>query len=135
MWRTIFESAYWNLYGSFLNADGTRVDYEGMKESEKFEEYKTVAAELQRCDPALVEQKRSNGVFHQHVQRVDRARDHRKGVPDNALKRLKFFDEAKYDIGGLQYSANDIEHGVLRSESTAAIGRVVGQTRTLERAV
>ena len=40
-----------------------------------------------------------------------------KGVPDNALKRLKFFDEAKYDIGGLQYSANDIEHGVLRSTS------------------
>ena len=29
-----------DLYGSFLNADGTRVDYEGMKESEKFEEYK-----------------------------------------------------------------------------------------------
>ena len=60
-----------------------------------------------------------------------------KGVPDDTFKRLKFFDEAKYDIGGLQYSANDIEHGVLRSNRPSPGGdwRVVRQTRTLERTV
>ena len=118
-----------DLYGSFLNADGTRVDYEGMKESEKFEEYKTVAAELQRCDPRLLNRNDRMAFFINVYNALIVHATIVKGVPDNALKRLKFFDEAKYDIGGLQYSANDIEHGVLRSNrpSPAAIGVLLGK--------
>merc|ERR1719409_1161473 len=118
-----------DLYGSFLNADGTRVDYEGMKESEKFKEYKTVAAELQRCDPRLLNRNDRMAFFINVYNALIVHATIVKGVPDNALKRLKFFDEAKYDIGGLQYSANDIEHGVLRSNrpSPAAIGVLLGK--------
>ena len=112
------------LYGSFLNADGTYVDYEGMKESEKFEEYKAVAAELQRCDPRLLNRDDRMAFFINIYNALIVHATIVKGVPDDTFKRLKFFDEAKYDIGGLQYSANDIEHGVLRSNrpSPAAIG-------------
>merc|ERR1719409_2615379 len=118
-----------DLYGSVLNANGTRVDYEGMKESEKFEEYKTVAAELQRCDPRLLNRNDRMAFFINVYNALIVHATIVKGVPDNALKRLKFFDEAKYDIGGLQYSANDIEHGVLRSNrpSPAAIGVLLGK--------
>ena len=117
------------LYGSFLNADGTYVDYEGMKESEKFEEYKAVAAELQRCDPRLLNRDDRMAFFINIYNALIVHATIVKGVPDDTFKRLKFFDEAKYDIGGLQYSANDIEHGVLRSNrpSPAAIGVLLGK--------
>jgi len=117
------------LYGSFLNADGTYVDYEGMKESEKFEEYKAVAAELQRCDPRLLDRDDRMAFFINVYNALIVHATIVKGVPDDTFKRLKFFDQAKYDIGGLQYSANDIEHGVLRSNrpSPAAIGVLLGK--------
>jgi hypothetical protein len=37
------------------------------------------------------------------------------GVPATDLQRLDFFDNVCYDIGGLNYSLNDIENGILRA--------------------
>lgn len=37
------------------------------------------------------------------------------GVPSNDFQRLSFFDHVFYDIGGLEYSLNDIENGILRA--------------------
>lgn len=37
------------------------------------------------------------------------------GPASNTLARLNWFANIKYVIGGQQYSSNDIEHGVLRS--------------------
>ena len=118
-----------DLYGSFLNSDGTYVDYEGMKDSEKFKEYKAVAAELQMCDPRVLNRNDRMAFFINVYNALIVHATIVKGVPDDTFKRLKFFDEAKYDIGGLQYSANDIEHGVLRSNrpSPAAIGVLLGK--------
>lgn len=36
------------------------------------------------------------------------------GAPSNVAGRLKFFPGACYEVGGSVYSADDIEHGVLR---------------------
>jgi Protein of unknown function, DUF547 len=41
------------------------------------------------------------------------------GVPANVVERLKFFKKANYVIGGARFSADDIEHGVLRSNAVA----------------
>jgi hypothetical protein len=37
------------------------------------------------------------------------------GVPLNFFKRLYFYQQLSYRIGGLVYSLNDIEHGILRA--------------------
>jgi len=36
------------------------------------------------------------------------------GAPQNAIQRAKFFSHVAYNIGGLIFSLNDIEHGILR---------------------
>jgi hypothetical protein len=38
----------------------------------------------------------------------------RNGIPSNMMSRLLFFGNAGYNIGGLFYSLNDMEHGILR---------------------
>ena len=40
------------LYGKFLNAEGTSVDYEAMSDSADFEEYEALTRQLQRVDIA-----------------------------------------------------------------------------------
>ena len=37
------------------------------------------------------------------------------GPASNIIARLQWFSSIKYLIGGQEYSANDIEHGVLRN--------------------
>jgi len=53
------------------------------------------------------------------------------GPASNTLARLNWFANIKYVIGGQQYSSNDIEHGVLRSNkpSPANILSLVGLSK------
>lgn len=50
------------------------------------------------------------------------------GAPASLLKRLSFFGDVRYRIGGHAFSANDIEHGVLRDNaaSPASVGALIG---------
>lgn len=41
------------------------------------------------------------------------------GVPPNVVQRLRFFRKANYVIGGVPFSADDMEHGVLRNNAVA----------------
>lgn len=43
-----------------------------------------------------------------------------RGAPTNTAARLAFFDGISYQLGGHEYSANDIEHGVLRGNRPSA---------------
>lgn len=49
------------------------------------------------------------------------------GAPANLLKRLTFFGDALYRIGADTFSANDIEHGILRNNATspASVGALL----------
>jgi hypothetical protein len=50
------------------------------------------------------------------------------GVPSNLVQRLRFFKKANYVIGGATFSADDMEHGVLRSNAVApaSLGAILG---------
>eukprot|EP01064_Diplonema_japonicum_P014294 TRINITY_DN2187_c2_g2_i2.p1 TRINITY_DN2187_c2_g2~~TRINITY_DN2187_c2_g2_i2.p1 ORF type:complete len:478 (+),score=100.05 TRINITY_DN2187_c2_g2_i2:61-1494(+) len=41
------------------------------------------------------------------------------GIPESSLKRLAFFDDVKMNLGGLLYSFNDLENGILRGNRKA----------------
>ncbi len=46
-------------------------------------------------------------------------------------RRLQWFGAVRYNIGGVEFSCNDIEHGVLRGNapSPASIGVLLGRPR------
>ncbi len=50
------------------------------------------------------------------------------GAPSSSL-RSRFFNGAIYEIGGLPYSADDIEHGILRVNAPSPASLVSGQGR------
>jgi len=45
------------------------------------------------------------------------------------VRRLYWFGAVKYNIGGLDFSANDVEHGVLRANaaSPTSVGSLLGR--------
>lgn len=47
------------------------------------------------------------------------------------LRRLAWFSAVRYSIGGMEFSCNDIEHGVLRGNapSPASLGVLLGRPR------
>jgi hypothetical protein len=49
------------------------------------------------------------------------------GSPSSLLKRLSFFGDVCYNIGGHRFSADDIEHGILRDNapSPASLGSLL----------
>ena len=117
-----------DVYASYLSADGRRLDYAGIKESVGFRALVDATCELQTCDLSQLSRDALVAFFINvynilivHATTVF-------GTPDSLLKRLRFFDKVGYTIGGLSYSANDIEHGVLRANapSPAALASLAG---------
>mmetsp|Transcript_21685 Transcript_21685/g.41419 ORF Transcript_21685/g.41419 Transcript_21685/m.41419 type:complete len:599 (+) Transcript_21685:1-1797(+) len=106
------------LYDSFLGSNGRAVDYEALAASDEFKEFVIATGELQRVD--LFDMSRDDlvaffvNVYNMLVIHGTCAR----GSPKNTAERLKFFGGISYHIGGHDYSADDVEHGVLRSNAT-----------------
>jgi hypothetical protein len=120
------------MYDEHLSPDGTFVDYAAMAESPAFEAYVDATAELQTVD--LRELKRDEkiaffiNVYNAMIVHVTCAVG-----PPNAgfFDKLTFFDRFRYDIGGLLWSCDDIEHGALRGNrpGAASIGAIIGNPR------
>jgi len=109
------------LYGNFLNEDGTAVNYTAMASSPAF-------AEFEKSTQLLV-----------HVKLEDFSEDDKKpffinlynaclihgfvrlGVPSSSLTRMKFFSETAYRIGAHSFCLDDMEHGILRANSKSPL--------------
>eukprot|EP01023_Acetabularia_acetabulum_P014134 TRINITY_DN16945_c0_g1_i9.p2 TRINITY_DN16945_c0_g1~~TRINITY_DN16945_c0_g1_i9.p2 ORF type:complete len:245 (-),score=37.98 TRINITY_DN16945_c0_g1_i9:139-873(-) len=50
------------------------------------------------------------------------------GIPPSVVARVRFFGKVSYEIGGYKFSADDMEHGILRNNavSPASIGSLLG---------
>merc|ERR1712004_226395 len=108
-----------SLKAAHMNEDGSQVDYQGMAASPQFQDYVETARLLIDHDPSLfVEDQRKafflniynsltlHGMVHQSA--IKGALTAPKEVPG-------FWSITCYNIGGLVYSLDDIEHGVLRA--------------------
>jgi len=89
-------------------------DYEAIRESEQFRSYVFATAELQRVDLAALDHEEKLVFFvniynalcmHCHIVA---------GPPANFFRRWIFFRTYSYRISGLDYTLDDIEHGILR---------------------
>ncbi|MEW5313227.1 MAG: hypothetical protein WDW38_004813 [Sanguina aurantia] len=100
------------LYESHLSADGFSVSYGRMARDPLFQQYVAATAELQKDRMALFINLYNANIVHTLVA-------HGPGVASS--QRSKFFQSfAKYNIGGLEYSADDMENGVLRGNRPSA---------------
>ena len=102
------------LYDAHMTRDGKRIDYEAMERDDAFDAFVNATAELQKVDVYGLDRAEALSFWINiynalivHAMAVF-------GVGKNPLARLTWFDKVRYEIGGRVYSANDIEHGVLR---------------------
>ncbi|MBC8413553.1 MAG: DUF547 domain-containing protein [Nitrospira sp.] len=106
-----------NIKAEYYTAEGN-VDYESIKHSDSYKEYKVIAASLRNFDPALLITENERLAFWINLYNtivVDGIIE--TGVKESIREAVGFFSKVKYDVGGYHFSPDDIEHGILRANS------------------
>lgn len=92
------------------------VDYRGLKDSPTYSGYRMVSGGLKHFDPAALRSREEKLAFWINLYNsliIDAVISF--GIEKTVWEAgWGFFRKAAYDIGGLRYSADDIEHGILR---------------------
>jgi hypothetical protein len=102
------------LYNDFLSPDGNHVDYKGMGASEAFQRYVAATAQLQTTDISDMTREEKTAFFVNIYNALVIHADIVIGHPNTSFQRQSFFNNTSYNIGGLDYSLQDIENGILR---------------------
>uniref|UniRef100_A0A7S1TA91 DUF547 domain-containing protein n=1 Tax=Compsopogon caeruleus TaxID=31354 RepID=A0A7S1TA91_9RHOD len=102
------------LYGEVVCNEGKVVQYHRMQENPVFEEYTVVARKLRATDPSRLSEPEKVAFFLNIYNALLLHAITALGQPSTILERMNLYSQACYEIGGLVYSLNDIEHGVLR---------------------
>lgn len=103
------------IYGEFLSSDGKCVDYDGIKGSDLFKEFVVLTGQLQRVDLNDLSREEKLAFFVNIYNALVIHGNVHVGFPSSTWQRYKFFNCVSYRIGGLNYSLQDIENGILRS--------------------
>jgi hypothetical protein len=108
------------LHGEFITEEGL-VNYEEMRKSEHFQDYRVSCLQLQVVDLTQLIGTPEALPFYLNIYNC--LIIHSMVVcdlPSNMLSRLKFFSEVAYRFGHQwTLTANDIEHGILRANRSA----------------
>lgn len=112
-----------SLKGEYMDEKGLSVDYEGIRKSTRFQDYRQMACALKYLDVKSLNTLEKKAFFiniynslviHALVEGLLQS------FPGGTLSRLKLYASASYDIGGSVLSLNDIENGILRGNRPAA---------------
>lgn len=117
------------LYDDYFTSDGSAVNYKGLREDVRFRAYVDATADLQTVDLSRLESRESKLCFW--INMYNSLIVHALtmfGPARSTLERLTWFGDVSYTIGGYRFSANDIEHGVLRANasSPASLWNIIG---------
>lgn len=99
----------------FYTPQGT-VDYHALKASPEYDTYKAIAAKLREFDPGLLKDEDEKLAFWINLYNtivVDGIIA--TGIQKSVKEIVGFFSRIKYRIGTYDFSPDDIEHGILRS--------------------
>lgn len=120
------------LYDAHLASDGRGVDYGALTADPAFADYAAAAAELQAVPlsslAALPARERFALFVNLYNAVVVHAVAERGGPGATPGERAKFYSQVStYDVGGLPFAADDMEHGVLRrnAPSVASLAGVL----------
>ena len=120
------------LHEAFLSENGSFVDYAAMRDSDAFREYLRAAEALQTVSLRALTKEEKTAFFVNlynalvaHVTVV--AGPPLTGV-EGFFDRLSYFDRHAYEVEGVAYTCDDIEHGCLRGNQpgAASLGAILG---------
>lgn len=95
--------------------DGKRVDYDGLRASDAFADYVALARSLGDFDLRSLETQNARLAFWINLYNALVVHSVlESGVEESVREQDGFFDRYAYRVGGLTFTPNDIEHGVLR---------------------
>ncbi len=103
-----------------IDEQGYNVDYKQLKDSPAYLEYRqTCSPRLKEFDPSLLttpEEKLAFWINLYNALIIDGviSGEVTNSIGPNSLALLGFFRKTAYDIAGLRFNADDIEHGILR---------------------
>lgn len=99
------------------------VDMDALGMSEDWRTYVRAAAELQSVSPSSLRGRNERLAFFVNVYNLLalHAAVSRRGVPVAARARRQFFRRVFYDIGAMNWSLDDIHHGVLRANAASPV--------------
>ena len=105
------------LKGNFISDDGSFVNYKDMVVSPDFAEYKKLAAELKTLDWShLKDHEGERKAFFINLYNVQmiHALAAQETLPAAPLKVQGMWSRFAYNVGGLLFTLDEIEHGILR---------------------
>eukprot|EP00850_Spirogloea_muscicola_P020657 SM000222S06998 [mRNA] locus=s222:112182:114999:- [translate_table: standard] len=115
------------LYEEALSEDGRTVRYNALKSSQAYGQYVAATEELQRVDLFTLTRMETMAFFINVYNSLVIHAMVEGGTPSSVLQRLFFYKQnmvvlenavvPPYHIGGVDYSLDDIENGVLRGNS------------------
>ena len=110
------------IKSSSITADG-KVDYASIKQSESFASYLSLARQLQGVDLSTLSTagKKSSLINIYNCLIIHAIINGLLDVKGGTLARLKLYASASYNIGGIEFSLNDIENGLLRGNRKSAV--------------
>ncbi|MDT8444630.1 MAG: glycoside hydrolase family 15 protein [Desulfuromonadales bacterium] len=103
------------LRGAFFKTDAGRIAYEEMAGSELYQRYARKSRELQEFDLEMLKAKTERIAFWVNLYNVLVIHGVIElGIRDSVKEVTRFFRRIGYRIGGMEFTADDIEHGILR---------------------
>jgi len=118
-------SMIYDLYQKFLSMDDATLDIVTMSKSKEFRKFSLATAELQQLS---LQSMNRNGRLAFFLNMYNVLFIHgctEIGLPTNKFQRYSFFNNVAYEISGHTFCLNDIEHGILRGNSSSP-GRITG---------
>ncbi len=107
-----------NLKNKFYNLSRGLVDYEAMKQSEEYGRYRQIAARLRTFDPkALTDPGQKKAFWINLYNTIVVHGIVELGIQSSVREISDFFSNIVYRIGDFAFSAEEIEHGILRANA------------------
>ncbi|WP_029897208.1 glycoside hydrolase family 15 protein [Desulfohalovibrio reitneri] len=104
------------LRGAFFEAEGMRVAYERMPGSQPYQRLQDLSRRLRGLDPADLRSRDERRAFWINLYNVLVIHGVvALGVRDTVREARNFFRRVRYQVGGMEFSPDHIEHGVLRA--------------------
>ena len=104
-----------DLKAQFIDAEKGIVRYPAMRGSEKFRQYKDLARGLQSFDLRSLKEREERLAFWINIYNIAVIHGVVELEVEKSVKEVsRFFDRVTYEIGGFQFTLNEMEHGILR---------------------
>ncbi|MFW6106505.1 MAG: glycoside hydrolase family 15 protein, partial [Desulfovermiculus sp.] len=106
------------MRGAYFDSQHSRVSYEKMKDSDLYRHYLDLSLNLRHFQPQSLTTEADKKAFWINLYNVIVIHGVIELGISNSVKEVRnFFNRIKYDIGGLFFNPDDIEHGILRANS------------------